>query len=143
MYLSESVEGEPIAVTGLVAVPEGPAPADGRKLLGVGHGTTGIADACAPSRFSSQLASLDRRLGAPDLVELLGDFAGAGYVVAMTDYEGLGTPGVHPYLVGESEGRSLVDQGESHVGAMDDAAVDGLAWIEERMAGEPATSTCA
>ena len=33
----------------------------------------------------------------------------AGYVVAATDYEGLGTPGVHPYLVGESEGRSVLD----------------------------------
>ena len=33
----------------------------------------------------------------------------AGYVVAATDYEGLGTPGVHPYLVGESEGRGVLD----------------------------------
>ena len=33
----------------------------------------------------------------------------AGYVVAATDYEGLGTPGLHPFLVGESEGRSVLD----------------------------------
>ena len=26
-----------------------------------------------------------------------------------TDYEGLGTPGVHPYLIGKSEGRSTLD----------------------------------
>jgi acetyl esterase/lipase len=32
-----------------------------------------------------------------------------GYVVAATDYEGLGTPGPHPYLVGASEGRSVLD----------------------------------
>lgn len=32
-----------------------------------------------------------------------------GWLVAVTDYEGLGTPGRHPYLVGESEGRSAVD----------------------------------
>ena len=31
-------------------------------------------------------------------------FLDAGYVLAATDYEGLGTPGVHPLLVGESEG---------------------------------------
>jgi len=32
-----------------------------------------------------------------------------GYVVLKTDYEGLGTPGSHPYLVGASEARSTVD----------------------------------
>ena len=30
-------------------------------------------------------------------------------MVAATDYEGLGTPGLHPFLVGESEGRSVLD----------------------------------
>jgi pimeloyl-ACP methyl ester carboxylesterase len=33
----------------------------------------------------------------------------AGYAVVRTDYEGLGTPGVHPYLNGRSEGRSVLD----------------------------------
>jgi pimeloyl-ACP methyl ester carboxylesterase len=33
----------------------------------------------------------------------------AGYVIAATDYEGVGTPGLHPFLVGESEGRSVLD----------------------------------
>jgi pimeloyl-ACP methyl ester carboxylesterase len=33
----------------------------------------------------------------------------AGYAVVRTDYEGLGTPGVHPYLIGRSEGRSVLD----------------------------------
>ncbi|HEY4375686.1 MAG TPA: lipase family protein, partial [Acidimicrobiales bacterium] len=33
----------------------------------------------------------------------------AGFLVAMSDYEGLGTPGVHPYLVGVSEGRGVLD----------------------------------
>jgi pimeloyl-ACP methyl ester carboxylesterase len=36
-------------------------------------------------------------------------FLTAGYVVAATDYEGLGTPGPHPYIVGLSEGRSVLD----------------------------------
>ena len=26
-----------------------------------------------------------------------------------TDYQGLGTPGPHPYLIGTAEGRSVVD----------------------------------
>jgi pimeloyl-ACP methyl ester carboxylesterase len=33
----------------------------------------------------------------------------AGYAVVRTDYQGLGTPGPHPYLIGESEGRSVLD----------------------------------
>ena len=33
----------------------------------------------------------------------------AGYAVVRTDYEGLGTPGAHPYLIGRSEGYSMLD----------------------------------
>jgi len=32
-----------------------------------------------------------------------------GYVVVATDYEGLGDPGVHPYLVGVSEAYAVLD----------------------------------
>ncbi len=97
MYRSESLEGDPIAVTGTVLVPDAPAPAGGRNLLTIAHGTTGIADDCAPSKDpGSELL-------------LMGDQVEAGWLVAMTDYEGLGTPGRHPYLVGKSEGRSVID----------------------------------
>jgi len=98
MYLSRSVAGDPIAVTGTALVPNTPAPSGGRRVLTVAHGTTGIADQCAPSKHpqASELA-------------LAGPFIGQNYLVAATDYEGLGTPGRHPYLVGESEGRSVDD----------------------------------
>ena len=33
----------------------------------------------------------------------------AGYAVVRTDYQGLGTPGVHGYLIGKDEGRSVLD----------------------------------
>jgi hypothetical protein len=104
MYLSESLQGDPIAVTGTVGVPDGPVPDDGRPLVSVGNGTTGIADACAPSRVPPEW--FGPGWFGPDGV---GAFADAGYVVAVSDYEGLGTPGIHPYLVGESEGRSVLD----------------------------------
>ena len=32
-----------------------------------------------------------------------------GYAIAATDYPGLGTPGPHPYLVGDSEARAVID----------------------------------
>ncbi len=98
MYLSRSVAGAAIAVTGTVLVPSTAAPSGGRRVLTVAHGTTGIADDCAPSKHprGSELA-------------LMAPFVGQNYLIAATDYEGLGTPGRHPYLVGESEGRGVLD----------------------------------
>ena len=97
MYLSESIQGEPIAVTGTAVVPSIAAPDGGRPILSVAHGTTGIADQCAPSHDPSSDVAAHIR------------YVNAGYLVAFSDYEGLGTPGRHPYLVGESEGRSVLD----------------------------------
>lgn len=97
LYLSESVAGEPIAVSGLAALPD-----DGsfdRPVLSWAHGTTGLADACAPSKETVQ--------GPVEL--LLAEFLERGWVVTATDYEGLGTPGLHPYLAGISEGRAVLD----------------------------------
>jgi pimeloyl-ACP methyl ester carboxylesterase len=45
----------------------------------------------------------------PYVVPGLSTYLKAGFVVAATDYEGLGTPGIHPYLLGESEGRGVLD----------------------------------
>ncbi|HEX7132733.1 MAG TPA: lipase family protein [Iamia sp.] len=97
MYLSESLEGEPVVVTGTVVVPTAEAPAEGRPVLAIAHGTTGIADECAPSKE-----------GAAELA-IAGGAVERGWILAVTDYEGLGTPGRHPYLVGESEGRGVID----------------------------------
>lgn len=97
MYLSESMQGDPIAVTGTALVPDTPAPDGGRPVLTIAHGTTGIADECAPSKAPGSELLLMR----PAIDQ--------GWLVAYTDYEGLGTPGRHPYLVGESEGRGVLD----------------------------------
>jgi pimeloyl-ACP methyl ester carboxylesterase len=97
LYRSTGFDGKPVAVSGLVLAPasaEIPA-----RVIAWAHGTTGIADACAPSRDG--LLSLT----APGLVDL----PQLGYVLTATDYEGLGTPGLHPYLVGPSEGTAVLD----------------------------------
>jgi acetyl esterase/lipase len=44
-----------------------------------------------------------------DSVQGLSEMLLRGYVVTATDYPGLGTAQVHPYLVGESEGRAVLD----------------------------------
>lgn len=99
MYLSESVAGQPIAVTGTALVPKTAAPTGGRRVVTIAHGTTGIADQCAPSK--------DQKPGGE--LALMGPEVKAGYLMVESDYEGLGTPGRHPYLVGVSEGRGVID----------------------------------
>ncbi|MBW3548309.1 MAG: lipase family protein [Actinobacteria bacterium] len=96
LYLSEGIDGRPTAVSGVVYAPAGTAPGEGRPVVSWGHGTVGLADDCAPSRVGVLVPGLARLLD-------------AGHVVVATDYEGLGTPGPHPYLVGVSAGRSVLD----------------------------------
>jgi acetyl esterase/lipase len=96
LYQSQGAKDEPISVTGLVYRPDEKAPADGFPVIVYAHGTTGVADACAPSRT-------------PSSVSLIKDLVQAGYAVVQTDYQGLGTPGPHPYLHGPSEGRTVLD----------------------------------
>src|SRR6478735_5595454 len=100
LYSSQAVSGKTVAVSGTVAIPKGKAPKGGWPVITWAHGTVGIADACAPSRIGTQ-ANYDS--------PLLNSWLKAGYAVVRTDYEGLGTPGEHPYLIGVSEGRSVLD----------------------------------
>ena len=97
MYVSTNINGEAIAVTGLILIPNGTAPSGGWPIITWAHGTTGIADACAPS------------LKPAEFVTMANGLLDAGYLVVATDYEGLGTPGRHPYIVGESEARGTID----------------------------------
>lgn len=99
LYRSRGLHDEPIAVSGVIIVPRGRAPAGGRPVVAWAHPTTGIARKCAPSLR----ADFFRRIPG------LGKMLERGYVVAATDYPGLGTAGPHPYMVGVSEGRAVLD----------------------------------
>ena len=99
LYHSRALDGRDVAESGIVVAPAGPAPRGGRPVLSWAHATSGLADTCAPSRASD----------AASAVPYVGDLLARGYVVAAADYEGLGTPGPHPYLVGPSEARSVLD----------------------------------
>jgi fermentation-respiration switch protein FrsA (DUF1100 family) len=100
LYSSTSTAGKAVPVSGIVSVPKGKAPKGGWPVVSWAHGTTGIADACAPS-----IVGMPATYDQPLMLKWLK----AGYAVVRTDYEGLGTPGAHPYLVGVSEGRSVLD----------------------------------
>ena len=86
-------------MSGVVVAPTDAAPAGGRPVISWAHGTHGIADQCAPSRTADMVSRLPS----------IGKLVSQGYVVVATDYEGLGTPGTHPYLVGESEAHGVLD----------------------------------
>ena len=100
IYRSTGYDGSPVGVSGLIIAPDSPPAADAppRVVLSVAHATAGLADGCAPSRQPSD-----------GLVTTAMPLLQQGYVLAVSDYEGLGTPGPHPYIVGTSEGHSVLD----------------------------------
>ncbi len=101
LYTSTDPSGTPIAVSGVVVTPTTEPPPGGWPIIAWAHGTTGVDHRCAPS-IDYPDAGLVRVPEVPDLLA-------AGTAVVFTDYPGLGTPGPHPYLVGESEGRAVLD----------------------------------
>lgn len=106
MYRSTSARGAPVAVTGIVLVPRTAHPGD-RPLVVLTPGTRGIADHCAPSRqFTADQA--DPRAGDFE-TGTIRQFLSRGFAVAVTDYEGNGTPGLSSYIVGRSEGYNGLD----------------------------------
>jgi acetyl esterase/lipase len=99
LYRSTGLHDEPIAVSGVVVVPAGPAPEAGRPIVAWAHPTTGVVPHCAPSLAHFVFQQMQ---GLREMVD-------RGYVVTATDYPGLGTAGPHPYLVGVSEARAVLD----------------------------------
>jgi pimeloyl-ACP methyl ester carboxylesterase len=99
LYRSVLPNGKPTAISGLVFTPRGKVPKQGWKLISWAHGTTGIADPCAPSRAA----------GSSYVYPQFNSWLKHGYAIAQTDYQGLGTPGTHLYLIGRAEGASVDD----------------------------------
>jgi pimeloyl-ACP methyl ester carboxylesterase len=99
MYVSTTVNGKPTPVTGLIAVPNGSPPAGDFPVVSWGHGTNGMADACAPS-FKPDTSET------AGLANILLD---KGWVLTASDYQGEGTPGMLPYIAGDSAARNTID----------------------------------
>ena len=106
LYRSRSVKGKPSVVSGTIAVPKGKAPKGGWPIVSWGHVTTGSADVCAPSRVTPGNSELERLTRGDEINNRLLDL---GVAVARSDFEGIGTPGRHPYMIGPSLGRAMVD----------------------------------
>ncbi|KHF78148.1 Lysophospholipase [Acinetobacter sp. neg1] len=94
--------GKETMATSLLFVPGGPTPQGGWKIVAWAHGTTGVADQCAPSQNATN----------PYIQNMITQLLAAGYVVVAPDYEGLGEPSgreLHPFLNVKSEAFSITD----------------------------------
>lgn len=102
MYSSVNATGEPIAVTGTVLEPEKEWTGSGeRPVIAYAVGTQGVGDQCAPSKTLSTGEQYEG-IGISALLN-------KGYTVVVTDYEGLGTEGLHTYMVRESQAHTVLD----------------------------------
>ena len=102
LYNSKNANGLPIAVSGTVLVPTAPwSGAGSRPLITFAPGTRGLGQDCAPSYTLSQGTDYESSSISAALAK--------GYAVGVTDYPGMGTPGPHTYMVGQSLGHSVLD----------------------------------
>jgi pimeloyl-ACP methyl ester carboxylesterase len=97
-YVSTDVNGATIPATGLVLTPK---TGKNNKTVAWGHGSTGLADQCAPS--------ISQAVFWPEARAAIAGLLQRGWTVAAPDYPGLGTPQPHPYFVGKSEARAVID----------------------------------
>ena len=88
-----------VRVSGTLYLPKGEAPAGGWPVVAWAHGTLGVSDRCAPSWTGHK----------PRDATYINRWLEDGFAVVATDYQGLGGPGPHAYLIWEAEGRSVLD----------------------------------
>lgn len=98
LYLSTDLNSDPVAVSGTVVAPAGES-ASPRPVIAWAHGTVGVLPQCGVSHTTNPYQQMP-------MVDLM---VNEGFVVVATDYPGLGTPGVHPYIVGPVAAQSVLD----------------------------------
>ena len=103
VYRSRSVGGVPNVESASVALPRTRPP---WRTVVFDHVTTGSADVCAPTRVTPGNTERERMTRGDTFANLL---LARGFAVVRPDYEGIGTPGPHPYLIGRSLARAGVD----------------------------------
>jgi len=97
-YVTTDVNGNLITATGLIMTPK---TGKANRVSAWSHGTTGLADQCTPS--------VNQNVFWPEARVAIAKLLGKGFTVAAPDYPGLGTSQAHPYLIGLSEARSIID----------------------------------
>jgi hypothetical protein len=100
LYRSTSGDtGQPTVVSGSVFIAPGTPPQGGWPVVAFGHATVGIEGPCAPSLSDNLVGSVAAAIQLTD----------RGYAVAIADFQGLGTKGVHPYPDSRTAGLNIID----------------------------------
>ncbi|CAM2946778.1 secretory lipase [Williamsia muralis] len=113
LYTSRLENGEPTPVSGTFIDSTQPWQGEGeRPTVVIGPGTMGQGDQCAPSRaFATGLIAQTDPLSFSANQEALSAarWNALGARVFVTDYVGLGTPGVHTYVNRVEEAHAMID----------------------------------
>lgn len=97
LYHSRTANGEDVAVTGVVLIPDGKPPASGWPVIAWAHDFRRTARTCAPS--------LMKNLGSGPILAM---YASLGYAVVATDYSGLGADSSKPVLDMQSNALDII-----------------------------------
>jgi hypothetical protein len=134
LYHSRSVSDRDVGVSGTIWIPESSPPAGGYRIVSFAMGNDGSGDKCAMSR--NDVGSINASYG--DLMSLL---LGDGYVVAYTDYEGLGTSDPYPFAVLESAAHNMLDAARAARDLLGSAASNRIVLFGESSPGGDAAAT--
>ncbi|WP_182346719.1 lipase family protein [Tomitella gaofuii] len=89
----------PTPATGVVYLPPGPTPGGGWPVIAWAHGTVGDSDSDAPSVVGEH----------PETAPYTAGWLQRGYAVVASDYIGMGTLGIPPYLDGDAAAHAVID----------------------------------
>lgn len=99
LYRTQKADGGLTFSSGMVFIPNNTNAGSPRPVVAWAHGTVGMGDQCAPSRIKDPTGN----------IQWVNNMLAKGWVVAATDYAGLGTPGTQGYLVGGDEARDVLN----------------------------------
>ncbi len=135
-YVSRDVNDVAHEATGLVIAPAGDG--ENRPIMTWCHGTTGLGDAACPSAQPDPARELTLYLS-PEATQQIDygvpgvqGFIDAGWVVCATDYQGLGTAGMHQYTVNRTNARDAVNivHASRQLGAGAGTALGCIGWSQ-------------
>ena len=101
LYTTRRPNGAIGLASGVVLVPSG-AGSSALPVIAYAHGTSGVAQPCAPSLLGGEGPFYS---GIPAVQQVVKQ----GWAIVETDYAGMGTAGSSTYLLGPGEARSVLD----------------------------------
>ena len=128
-YYSANFAGDPVVATGVVLRPSSGLTT---KLVVWCHGTSGLADSCAPSATNN--------LSGDGYAAVVASYLQEGWTVAAPDYLGLGGDGSHAYMLGSDAAHSVLDCARAAINLHGE--LDGVAITGHSQGGSAALSAC-